>query len=148
MGFEVVGFAGFGVGVEDEVDAVAFLWTRTVVRGVSSSSKLGCDLTFAASPIHLLASSPSLVIVVIMQNLQRSMKAVRSCTFSGNVGSSRFLPVYGSAVLPPVSVLEKDILSFLLLEVDVKVRWCCSDIGKRVSGNVAWTSFVSRMTAW
>lgn len=112
VGFEIVGLAGFGVGVEEEVDAVAFLvWGKVVLEKSVRWTVSGLFVfTFAANPIHLLARRPSFVTVVIMQNLQRSMKAVRSWTFSGRVGSSMFLPVYGSAVLPPVSVLEKDML--------------------------------------
>ena len=85
--------------MEDEVDAVVFLWGWDVplVCGLSSAAvgEVGVwfVLTFAAKAIHRLASRFLGVMVVIMQNLQRSMKAVRSCTFSGSVGSSRFLPV-------------------------------------------------------
>ena len=47
-------------------------------------------LTLAAKAMHLLASNPSSVFVVIMQNLHLSTNAARSSTFSFNVGSSSF----------------------------------------------------------
>ena len=62
--------------------------------------------------MHLLASRPSAVLVVIMQNLHLSTNAERSLTFSCNEGSSRFFSVYGSAGLEPVSVLENEDILF------------------------------------
>ena len=86
--------------------------------------------------MHLLASFPSLVLVVIMQNLHLSMKAVRPSTFSCNEGSSRFFCLYGSAGWLPVSVLEYDILVLCVL---VELSLCCCELVKRevVSGDDA-----------
>jgi len=47
-------------------------------------------LTLAAMAMHLLASMPSLVLVVIMQNFARSTNSTRSSTFSLREGSCRF----------------------------------------------------------
>jgi len=74
----------------------------------------GLKLTLPARAMHLLASSPSLVLVVIMQNLHLFTKATRSSTFSFNDGSWMLVAVYGSAGLSPVSVLLKDMLLLVL----------------------------------
>lgn len=63
--------------------------------------------------MHLLASFPSSVCVVIMQNLHLSTKWAKSSTFSFSDGSWMFFAVYGSAGLLPVSVLLKDIFAFV-----------------------------------
>lgn len=89
---EVVGLAGLGVGVEDEVDAVVLLRC-----GVNMCVKTGCvengRLTLAARAMHLLARRPSWVLVVIMQNLLLSTKDWRSSTFSLREGSWMFFAV-------------------------------------------------------
>jgi hypothetical protein len=89
---EVVGLAGLGVGVEDEVDAVVLLRCRvsTSVRFNSIPTK---SLTLAATAMHRLARIPSWVLVVIMQNLLLSTKLWRSSTFSLREGSWRFFAV-------------------------------------------------------
>lgn len=71
-------------------------------------SEGGWRTTFAASAIHLDTSNPLLSIrVVIMPNLHALMKATRSSTFSFSEVSSKFLALYGSAGLLPVSALLK-----------------------------------------
>ena len=78
-----------------------------------------CWLTFPAKAMHLLTSRPLWDLVVIMPNLHELMKATKSSTFSLRDGFSRFLALYGSAGLEPVSALLKpdDILM-----VDVVVK--------------------------
>lgn len=88
---EVVGLAGLGVGVEDEVDAVVLL--RGGVSFVSHWLRVVGGLTLAARAMHLLASRPSWVLVVIMQNLLLSTKDWRSSTFSLREGSWMFFAV-------------------------------------------------------
>lgn len=78
-------------------------------------------LTFAASAMHLLASFPSLVFVVIMQNLFFSMKYTKSSIFSCRLGSSWFFAVNGSAGFEPVSVLDRDIS--VLFNLFVLIDW-------------------------
>ena len=74
--------------------------------------------TFAANAIHLETNCPVLAIrVVIIPNLQLSMKVAKSSIFSFSWGSSLFLAVYGSACLLPVSVLLN--LSDILAEKEV-----------------------------
>ena len=62
--------------------------------------------------MHRETSKPlSAMRVVIMQNFCFSAKLTRSLTFSSSGASgSRFFWVYGSAGLPPVFVLEYDMV--------------------------------------
>lgn len=92
---EVVGLAGFGVGVEDEVEAVAFLFSskQTWVSGGivvewCLFKKVVC--TLAAKAMALLTRRPSPDFVVIMQNFVLSTKWVRSSTFSLRDGFCSF----------------------------------------------------------
>jgi hypothetical protein len=76
----------------------------------------GCR-TWAATAIHLEARRPVLsALVVIMPNLDVDTKLTRPSIFSLRGGSSRFLALYGSAGLVPVSALLKD-----MLDLGVKV---------------------------
>ena len=91
------------------------------INSMGNDNLRGTVHTFAARAIHLDTSSPLLpILVVIMPNLQRSMKVTRSSTFSFNEVSSLFLAVYGSAVLSPVSVLLN--LSDMIDDEVVNVR--------------------------
>lgn len=89
VGLEVIGLARLGVGVEDEVNAVALL-IRKCQQCYSSIPQSSCP-TLPARAMHLLAMRPSFVLVAIMQNLHFSMNATRSSTLSLSSGSSRFL---------------------------------------------------------
>lgn len=82
--------------MEDVVDAVALL--RNDLSACVPPFPWGfqtCDgyHTLAAKAIHLLASRPSLVLVVIMQNLHLLTKLTRSSTFSLRDGSWMFFAV-------------------------------------------------------
>lgn len=71
----------------------------------------GTQHTLAANAIHLEASKPLLsILVVIMPNLQESIKLTRSSTFSLSSAASMFAALYGSADLEPVSVLLNDMV--------------------------------------
>lgn len=74
--------------------------------------------TWAATAIHLEARRPVLsALVVIIPNLDAATKLTRPSIFSFSGGSSRFLALYGSAGLSPVSALLKD-----MLDLDVEVK--------------------------
>lgn len=112
VGVEVVGFAGFGVGVEDEVDAVAFLFEgQSSMFEVQASWKRESERALAARAIALLTRSPSVFLVVSKQNLFLSMNVFKSSTFSCSEGSCWFLEVYGSASWEPVLVLLNDMMA-------------------------------------
>lgn len=109
VGSNVISLAGLGVGVEDEVCAVVFLFETASQSQWLKDCAQRC-LTFAANAIALLARRPSDATVVKRQNLDLSTKLPRSSIFSFKLGSCRFLATYGSAALEPVSVLLNDIL--------------------------------------
>lgn len=83
----------------------------------STGCRWTSGLTLAATAMALLARSPSCVLVVSIQNLVLSMKVSRSWTFSFNEGSEAALAVYGSAVLLPVSVLLKEDILGVVVEM-------------------------------
>lgn len=106
--FEVVGFARFGIGVEEEIDTATLLETG---QGDQHLAEAGVILwhTLAAKAMHLETSKPLLSMrVVIIPNLDDSMKVTRSSTFSLSLGSVLLVALYGSAGLSPVSVLLND----------------------------------------
>lgn len=105
VGLQVVGFAGFGVGVEEEVEAATFLHDSTEVRqvkklerdiqGLEPDEGYGGNRTFAAKAMQREVSRPLLPMrVVIMPNLQEVMKLVRSSTFSLSSGSFLLVALY------------------------------------------------------
>jgi hypothetical protein len=132
VGLEVVDFAGFGVSVEDKVDAAGFLVPPLVSFSIvlfkipANLIFYGCpsmclfiylgEHTLAAKAIHLEANLPvDPPLVVIIPNLQADTNSFRSSTFPLVDASSRF-SLYGSAGLLPTSAFEKlDILRELFL---------------------------------
>ena len=89
IGIDVAGLARFGVGVEDEVDAVIFLF---IVSDVWCSGGEKGSGTFAANAMHLETREPvEPSRVVIMPNLQAEMNSLRSSIFSLMETSSIFL---------------------------------------------------------
>lgn len=97
VALQVVGLAGFGICVEEEIEAATFLDVK--IQNVSyrvgpkerQGNARGGTRTFAATAIHLDTSSPLLsILVVIMPNLHVSMKLTRSSTFSLSSGSFLF----------------------------------------------------------
>ena len=82
------------VGVEDEVQVVAFLGGWLVARSrLRRATTLPARAMQRDTRIPLEASW-----VVIMQNLHFSTKVIRSLIFSSRGASSRFAALYGSSV--------------------------------------------------
>jgi hypothetical protein len=89
VGGEVVGLAGFGVGVEEEVDAAVLLFRQSVYGAQMWCHWWICGHTSAARAIHLLISMPDLLSrVVIMPNLHPLIKVTRSEIFVLKLRSS------------------------------------------------------------
>ena len=101
MGGQIIRLAGFGVGMEQKVDAIAFLCDTGAFSFDSPpdffydpcSSTTPHGRTLDANAMHLLASRPLGATVVIMQNLLLSMNWTSVLTFSFREGSSRFFAV-------------------------------------------------------